>query len=300
MIEWLPGYEKIPITSCAGSYSPGYAWRIVLHSTESPFGSLPGIIDFFKANPCSCPHFSIDPGTGRKAQFIPITNAAAALRSGKNGIETNRACAIQTEICGRADEAEHWSDQTLDFIAGHVADIARHVPIDLNNVPTCDRSGTYAVESSKYRLQGNDWKQFDGLGDHAVVPYNDHYDVARLDRDQIAQLAKAKLGQPTEEDDMPSPQELFGWLIGEDPKKVTPEQVREVLAKDALFWVSGQRDIEAEARGDGVTGYRTNEGVVEGLHFTLSGQRRAEAEARGEKIEGSLGWRDLGHVQVGD
>src|SRR5215472_12504131 len=107
MAQWLNGYERIEVTGCTGpgTYKANTAWKLVLHTTESPFGSGPGIINFYKANPCSTPHVMIDPGDNSKVQFIPWDWSAAALRGGQGGYETNKAHAVQVEICGFADQA---------------------------------------------------------------------------------------------------------------------------------------------------------------------------------------------------
>lgn len=197
MDEWLPGYERVQITGCTGpnSYVSGYPWRIVLHTTESPFNSGDGIINFFKSNPCSTPHFMLDPGNSRKVQFIPVTWSAAALKSGRNGYETNRGHSIQVEICGKADEAQGWSDFVLQFIGSWIADIIRAgYPVNLDNVTASDYKGTVATESSPYRLSPEAWKRFDGVCGHIDVPFNDHYDPYHLDKQKVVNYAKSWLG----------------------------------------------------------------------------------------------------------
>jgi peptidoglycan hydrolase-like protein with peptidoglycan-binding domain len=93
-------YERLNITSCTGpgTQYDGYAWSIVLHSTESPPGSIDGINSLFRSKPCYAPHFTIDPmGSRRRVQYIPWTWSACALRGGRDGYQTNRGRAVQVE-----------------------------------------------------------------------------------------------------------------------------------------------------------------------------------------------------------
>ena len=126
---WLDGYEHVQITGCTGpgTYVDGYSWRWVAHTTESPGGSMDGIISLFKSNPCSTPHFAVDPATGRKVQFIPIDWSAAALRGGRGGYETNRGRAVQTEIIGYAKDQQDRSTAELEFL-GHTINSDGYTP----------------------------------------------------------------------------------------------------------------------------------------------------------------------------
>lgn len=243
-MTWLPGYEQVPILGCTGpgSYAAGYPWRIVLHTTESPFGSGAGIINFFRGQPCSTPHFMLDPGTGRKVQFIPIDYSAAALRGGQGGYETNRGRAIQVEICGRADDAAGWSDDVLAFIGGWIADVVNAgYPINLDNVTSNDYRGTVATARSPYRMSGERWKNFDGVCGHIDVFNNDHYDPYRLDKARVVAHAKAKLGHPQEEDDM-TPQDLADWAC--QKKGATPDEFLSAIGQKAAYWT-----LRARAEG---------------------------------------------------
>jgi hypothetical protein len=201
METYLNGYTQVRIESCSGNYV-GYPWKIVLHTTESPAGSMPGINRLFQGNPCSTPHFCIDPVTKEKVQYINIQRAAAALRGGRNGYETNRGNVIQVEIIGYANETRNWSDDQLKFVGEFIADIVRAgVPINLDNVPYFPgpKDGTVAVESSKFRFSPEEWKRFDGVCGHVHVPYNDHYDPYDINIEKVINFAKQSLGQSTEE-----------------------------------------------------------------------------------------------------
>lgn len=200
MDAWLPGYERVPITGCAGNYID-VPWRMVLHTTEGSNGSMSGLIPFFQQRPCSTPHFAIDPSDRRKVQFIPIASAAAALRGGQGGYETNRARCIQTEIIGFASETHAWPDEWVDFVGEHVADVvAAGVPLNLDREIRFlgQGDGVLATTSAAQRMTPDQWHAFDGVCGHQHVPFNDHWDPGRLNINRV--LAAARGDQ---EDDMP-------------------------------------------------------------------------------------------------
>jgi peptidoglycan hydrolase-like protein with peptidoglycan-binding domain len=199
---WLADYERHEILGCTGpgTYKAGHPWRWVGHTTESNPGTIDAVISFFRGRPCSCPHFCIDPANGRKAQFIPTEWASAALKNLSGGVETNRAFAVQTEICGRAAETPNWPDEWLEFVGEHIADLVRAgVPLDLNNTPATKgpQDGTIATSHAPQRLPYATWLAFDGVCWHQHVPENDHWDGGKINMARIIEHAKASLaGQP--------------------------------------------------------------------------------------------------------
>lgn len=203
MAIWLDGYEHVMITGCTGpgTYVDGYPWRWVAHTTESGAGSMDGIIALFRDQPCSCPHFSVDPATGRKVQFIPIDWSAAALRGGRGGYETNRGHAVQTEIIGYAQDQQNRSQAELQFLGQHLAEINRALggAINLTHVHPVAGSAGYG-EGGAVRMSPDQWRGFDGICGHSAVPFNDHWDPGLLDLTTIARFAGATTPPP--EDDM--------------------------------------------------------------------------------------------------
>lgn len=198
---WLDSgkYERIPITGATGpgTMYDGYAWKWVNHSTESPPGSMAGIISLFRSQPASCPHFIIDPmGTGRRVQCIPWKWSAAALRGGSNGWQTNRGRAVQVEICGYAKDAGGWGDDVLRHIADLIADVIRDgCPIDPTNTPDSSKlRGTLATTTSPQRMSWGTWQGFDGIAAHVYVPNNDHWDIGAANNIRIGQLVQEALG----------------------------------------------------------------------------------------------------------
>lgn len=235
MDDWLPGYERVTVTGCTGpgSYRAGYPWRWVAHTTESPAGSMPGIINLFQNQPCSTPHFAIDPATGRRVQFIPLGWSAAALRGGRGGVETNRAHCIQTEIIGYAKDQAGRSAAELDFIGDHVAAIvAAGVPLNLGHVhPTTGENG-YG-ERGAVRMTPTQWRAFDGICGHSAVPFNDHWDPGRLDLAAVARRAAGTTPTPpVPEEDTVTPEQmtqLGTWM--QEQRALTDKRIAELEAK---------------------------------------------------------------------
>jgi hypothetical protein len=193
---WLdPGkYERLQITSCTGpgTQYDGYSWKFVLHSTESPPGSINGINSLFRSQPCSCPHFTIDPGNNRRVQYIPWTWSACALRGGRNGYQTNRGRAVQMEVCGYAQDSPNWSDETLWLIADVIADVIKDgCPINANTVNDMTRlSGVLATESAPQRMAPQTFKTYDGITFHVEAPFNDHWDQGKIRSLDIARMVR--------------------------------------------------------------------------------------------------------------
>jgi peptidoglycan hydrolase-like protein with peptidoglycan-binding domain len=192
---WLPAskYERLEVMGCTGpgTMHDNYAWCFILHSTESPPGSIDGINNLFRSKPCSAPHFAIDPmGTRRRTQYIPWTWSAAALKGGQGGYQTNRGRAVQLEIVGYTRDTRTWPDDALRQIADVIADcIADGCPINPHNTPDMTTlTGTLATASAPQRLSPEQFKRFDGIAAHVYVPFNDHYDTAWVDSHRIRDL----------------------------------------------------------------------------------------------------------------
>lgn len=195
---WLhPGkYERLQITGCTGPGTQyhGYTWKFVLHSTESPPGSINGINNLFRSQPCSCPHFTVDPGNNRRVQYIPWTWSACALRGGRNGFQTNRGRAVQMEVCGYARDAANWSDETLWLIADVIADVVKdgcpvnpHTVRDMTRLPT---GVVLASEHAPQRMSPQAFKDYDGITFHVECPFNDHWDQGRVRSLDLARMVR--------------------------------------------------------------------------------------------------------------
>jgi hypothetical protein len=94
--------------------------KMVLHTTESPREWIDGAIKQFTAGN-GTPHLSIGWRKGFRfpvvAQFLPFDQYAKTLEHPAGTPETNRANAVQIEICGRASESRSWDDNWYRALA---------------------------------------------------------------------------------------------------------------------------------------------------------------------------------------
>lgn len=124
----------------------------------------------------SCPHFTLDPKTGKLWQHVPITGGAYALRNESGGVETNRARAIQVELCGFAARSQNWTDEEY----AHIAALARWIEKYAGVPRSC--SVTFRASSS---FKISDWLNYSGHCGHQHVPENDHWDPGRVNIEKI-------------------------------------------------------------------------------------------------------------------
>jgi peptidoglycan hydrolase-like protein with peptidoglycan-binding domain len=282
---WLNGYEHIGIEGCTGPGTYiGKPFRWVGHTTESSPGSIDGVIRLFQGRPCSTPHFCIDPANGRKVQFIRTDWSSAALKNAYGGVETNRANAIQTEICGRAAESPQWPDEWLRFVGEHIADLVRAgININLDNHPATvgPEDGFIARPNAPQRLSFGAWYEFDGACWHQHVPENDHWDGGKNNMARIIEHAKASLGgTPPQPPPPPPPPPAPGQRVlgkGDVGQDVHSWQTRLAgrgywIAADGIFgsMTDGITRWFQEGRGIGVDGLVGPQ--------SLSEMEKAEAE----------------------
>jgi len=292
MDSWLSDYEKHQITGCTGpgTYRDGHPWRWVGHTTESNPGTIDAVISFFSGRPCSTPHFCIDPANGRKAQFIPIEWSSAALKNLSGGVETNRAFAVQTEICGRAAETPNWPDEWLRFVGEHLADLVRAgVPLDLDNHPDTKgpQDGTIATSSAPQRLSYPVWIAFDGACWHQHVPENDHWDGGKINMERIVEHAKASLaGTPAAPaTPPPPPAPPAPRLLRKGTKGQDVHEWQSRLAGRG-YWIAADGDFGSLT--DGVTRhFQQARGLrVDGIVGSASRASMTQAESAGWKPTG--------------
>lgn len=228
---WLPGWARVTNPRSSGGtygtdYHP-YPWRVVFHSTQS--SGMPNV-----ATHPATPHLWYDPRTRQKIQCVPFDRSSFAMYQGNDHPHyTNKACAIQIELVGWAEEAGDWPEEYLRNIAVDVlAPICRWVAsvdgrIDLGNVPDPGVIPGSSYENAPQRLSWGAWADFNGVCAHRHVPGNgDRWDAGLLDLRRIARYAAEILGggyQPASEEDDLTPDEsrklneLHGLLQGLTP-----------------------------------------------------------------------------------
>jgi hypothetical protein len=108
--HWDLNIEHHPLPGGTGPMTGG-GWKVPLHTTESPREWIDGAIKQFTAGN-GTPHLSIGWRKGLKfpvvAQFLPFDQYAKTLEHPPGTPETNKANAIQIEICGAAAESHGW------------------------------------------------------------------------------------------------------------------------------------------------------------------------------------------------
>lgn len=193
MIDWLWRYE-VRAHPSGPAWAPGYRHKIVLHTTETGWGSSETLIRKWQDAPGSGrPHFLVD--GDRVVQLLPLTAGAYTLENPPGGVETNRGGAIQVEVTGFARDAAFWTDGQLRPLAELIADIASVFPIDLVHVEPTGRAGEVP------RMAPDRWKGFAGVTTHARAPEqpSGHWDPGPLNMARLLQLAR---GPEDEELDM--------------------------------------------------------------------------------------------------
>lgn len=163
-VVWMPGVRKL-VRPSAGTWAVDCAPKGILHTTEGA-GDATSTLD---ANG-DHPHFQVEQG-GRITQYIPVNRAAKALKH-TGSPETNRAHAVQIEVCGFAATTSWPSAQktavrkVMRFIEANAGvERASHVPF---------------VTGSSERLSGSAWIATGGWLGHQHVPQNDHYDPGAI------------------------------------------------------------------------------------------------------------------------
>ena len=159
--------------------------KFVLHTTESPREWIDGAIAQFFAG-IGTPHLSIGWRKGVKlpvvAQFLPFNQYAKTLEHPAGTPETNRANAVQIEICGRAAESNDWDDNWYRALA-NVALLTQHRTDFPINRPR---------EFPGSRYTGSGWIQAKGIVGHCHAPNQTqgHTDPGRFDGRKLVRLMK--------------------------------------------------------------------------------------------------------------
>lgn len=165
-------------------------FRFVFHTDEVPGANIRALA----ATHPNPPHFWVDPAKQIALQIVDTDLAARALHH-PHGVETNHACAIQTEMAGKAATTHQWPEEWLRWLAETFAPVWAHHGINTaRTLPTFGADHAYG-EHAQSRMKDSEWLAFDGICAHQHVPVNDHWDAGRLDLARIA-------AHLTQEDDM--------------------------------------------------------------------------------------------------
>lgn len=166
----------------SGAFTGG-GWKLVWHTTESPWEAVDAMVRVLAVKDAA-PHFVIGGRAGHKypvvVQCIPLNRAGRALQH-NFAPETNRANAIQVEICGFTREAPAWDDNMLKALANLTNWIQNRVPIPFNNPRSFQRP-------SKYTPEG--WVNAKGHVGHVHCPGNDHTDPSGFHCSRMLRFAR--------------------------------------------------------------------------------------------------------------
>lgn len=203
-------HKAYRVANCGGFWTdPNAAPRVTLHTTESPRGSIRGVLNLWDMaearGTLTVPHFTIDPGTKRVVQHRDLYGPACALE-GCSSVSTNGVPNVQVEICGYAAESPFWSDEDLAFIGDWLAAVRKSgFEFEFKSgLPFySDKNAPYilAAYNSPGRLQGETWRRFNGVLGHVHVPCNAHWDPGGLNIERVLYHAiHIYGGTPSEEE----------------------------------------------------------------------------------------------------
>jgi hypothetical protein len=157
----------------SGPFSPGYAPKIVLHTTEG--AHYPGPSLYHGTNPT----FTCDVKRRRTYQHCDIHRAALALENHPGGVETNHARAVQIEIVGftavataRHYGAEHMAVEKFtheDY--AYLKSLLEHIHKEGHPAHLA-----HANPWGQRRFSEHHWRDFNGVCGHMHVPENSHVD----------------------------------------------------------------------------------------------------------------------------
>lgn len=160
----------------AGVFTGG-GWKLVWHTTESARESVDAMWSVLREKRAA-PHFVIGTRKGFRfpvaIQCIPLHRAGRALLH-PSGPETNRANAIQVEICGRAADSRGWDENWYKALANLALLIEHRV-----DIPRC---AVRSFPGSRYT--GDGFVRAAGHVGHCHVPGNDHHDPGQFGRRRL-------------------------------------------------------------------------------------------------------------------
>lgn len=212
--EWLLGVERAAVVT-GGSMSPGFPYRLVLHDTESH-----GWVPLRYAV-----HFQAAPLT-RFAQAIPLTESGFGLQH-VGGIDTNRACAIQTEIDAFAKD-EPWPGEWVDWL-GHV-----HAPV----MAVCGIKLVGPPHAG--RMTDAEWQAFNGVCGHEHVPNqpDGHWDPGAFDWARFLAAANgtpAPAPTPKPPENKPMENVWIGYVEGDAKRYILGAGTKHLIATGAVY-----------------------------------------------------------------
>jgi hypothetical protein len=184
--HWDLNIEHHPLRGGTGGMVAAGA-KMVLHTTESPRVWIDGAIAQFTRGD-GTPHLSIGMRKGFRfpvvAQFLPFDQYAKTLEHPGGTPETNRANAVQIEICEHAADARSWDDNWYKAIANVLLLAQHHVGYPIS------RPRQFLVP---VRFTGSGWIKAKGIVGHCHAPNQpkQHKDPGRIKAGKLLGYMKA-------------------------------------------------------------------------------------------------------------
>lgn len=168
----------------AGTFTGG-GHKLVLHTTESPWQTVDSMYGVLR-DKRAAPHFVIGGREGRDhpvvIQCVPLDRAGRALANDSgDGFQTNRANAIQVEICGYASEAADWPMTRYKALANLVELVDHRFDIPFRSQQDF---------SHAERMSDAEWVAVSGLVGHSMAPDNDHIDPGHFREGTLLNLLR--------------------------------------------------------------------------------------------------------------
>jgi uncharacterized protein YgiM (DUF1202 family) len=261
MALWYPAAVVNEATKSGGSFLSDVPFRGVLHTTEgTSFRPQP---DSYGGWHTAYPHFTLlAKSTGVTIyQHLPINRAARALKNLRGGVQTNRACAIQIEIVGRAAHSARFSEQLLAALGTWMrwveqeTGVKRMAPLEFTG------SSHGAGVNAPSRMSNSEWLEFDGWCGHQHVPENDHWDPGRINIGRLLAVGGGAVLTDVVEEPSGETAEDAGELVDEEqPFRVTNVSADDVLNVRSSPGLDGEivGALAAHAAGLRITGrYRS-------------------------------------------
>ncbi|MCX4780048.1 hypothetical protein [Streptomyces sp. NBC_01264] len=203
----------------------------------------------------------------RVYQHYDFDVSSRALVNLAGGVETNTANAVQFELVGTCDErnAGSWDGERAgvdyifwpdapDWLLAELARIVRWAHdqhgIRLESTVTWkaykkgQTGGSYGANG--VRLSGAQWGAYYGWLGHQHVPENDHGDPGNINFARVLEYAHGETPDPSEEDDMPTAQEIAAAVWEHQLPNVRPDGSRDGTKKAAFWWLVWQDVFQAQ------------------------------------------------------
>ena len=243
--DWLDGFDRVQGNdSGRWSSTDVDAAKIVLHRTEG--GSIEGAVQAYRGHN-SWPHCTVDPVKRRRAQHVPLSRPARALRNTSRQGETNRDRRVfQVEIVGWSAQSPAMTTDQLDWLGTEViGPLARATGTPLVTTVVFhgpDAGWTLAVESARQRLDPPAYDSYRGILGHQHVPENTHWDPGALNVGRIITAAGGNHPPTGEDITMADAKAIMAKLdtLGGQVQELltsTPKKAAPVRGPDGRVWI---------------------------------------------------------------